>query len=78
MAVARAHGDEFVVILADLVGVHESGSLAQGLLDVIRAPMYEAGTTVGEQASIGVALTRATQPAPARSCARRPRCTRPN
>jgi diguanylate cyclase (GGDEF)-like protein/PAS domain S-box-containing protein len=53
---ARMGGDEFAVLIEDVVTDHDAEVVAQQLLDVLEAPFTVAGTELYVRASIGIAL----------------------
>jgi len=53
---SRLGGDEFMVLLPDLVAAHEAGSVAQRIVDVIGQPMLLAEHEVLVTPSIGIAV----------------------
>jgi len=53
---ARLGGDEFALVLPNLGHAIDAATVAQRLLDSLRAPMIIAGTSVVATASIGVAV----------------------
>jgi diguanylate cyclase (GGDEF)-like protein/PAS domain S-box-containing protein len=56
--IARLGGDEFAVLLAGLTGPDEAETVAQRLLDALKAPFTSSGRAVHLSASVGVAPAR--------------------
>lgn len=54
--VARMGGDEFTVILSDLVDEDEASQVAQKLVDALKTPLQIHGMDVSVNASIGISL----------------------
>lgn len=52
---ARIGGDEFVVLLNDVIAPDSYASVAQNVIDVLSLPLELAGTTVQVSASVGIA-----------------------
>jgi diguanylate cyclase (GGDEF)-like protein/PAS domain S-box-containing protein len=55
----RLAGDEFVLIVENLIGPADVGPMAQKLLDVVSAPLMVMGSPVAMSTSIGIACTSA-------------------
>jgi diguanylate cyclase (GGDEF)-like protein/PAS domain S-box-containing protein len=53
---ARYAGDEFVIVVPDLVGELEANALAERVFDVLKRPLAVSGHAVVVNASIGVSL----------------------
>jgi diguanylate cyclase (GGDEF)-like protein len=54
--VARLGGDEFVVLLADVAGAQDAGSVATKVLAAVRAPFRLGGREISISASVGVSV----------------------
>jgi diguanylate cyclase (GGDEF)-like protein len=54
--VARLGGDEFVVLLADVTGAQDAGSVATKVLAAVRAPFRLGGREISISASVGVSV----------------------
>ncbi|HSI60912.1 MAG TPA: EAL domain-containing protein [Ideonella sp.] len=58
--IARFGGDEFVVLLADVQGADEAGSVASRLLNIFSAPYWIKHQEIYSTASIGIVLADAS------------------
>lgn len=61
---ARLAGDEFVIVLEDVMAVTEVEVVAKKLLAIVRLPIRVSGTEITVTTSIGIAINQANDIAP--------------
>lgn len=62
--VARPGGDEFIILLENIQSPYDAGLVAETILNILKRPIHLNGESQTLSASIGIALTSATNSAP--------------